>query len=132
MSSADQIIHFVFCFCFHFRLCWIGESGNDMLPQQFASDSIHDTRIQECFVPVSTVCNTFVVERTTALYQIVAAGKPPIWPSPPCLPDFLSPPVQFARWAPMRRFLSVCPSVFVKNSDWIIIHISTSNVVSNL
>ncbi len=43
---------------------------------------------------------------------------------------FLSPPVHFARWTHMRRFLSVrlsvCLSGLDQKSDWIIIHISES------
>ncbi len=38
--------------------------------------------------------------------------------------SFLSPPVHFAQWAHMRRFLSVCPYGLDQKSDWIIIHIS--------
>ncbi len=42
--------------------------------------------------------------------------------------QFLSPPVQIARWAHIHRFLSVRLSV----RHWIIIHISESNRVRNL
>ncbi len=33
------------------------------------------------------------------------------------LVSFLSPPVQSARWALMRRFLSVCPSLYQNSLD---------------
>ncbi len=39
---------------------------------------------------------------------------------------FLSPPVHFAQWAHMRRFLSVCQYGLGQKSDWTIIHISKS------
>ncbi len=40
--------------------------------------------------------------------------------------------MQFARWAHMRHFLSVCPSGLDQNSDWIIIHISASIIARSL
>ena len=41
---------------------------------------------------------------------------------------FLSPPVHFARYAHMRRFLSVCRLPGLDQKYWIIIHISKTNV----
>ncbi len=46
-------------------------------------------------------------------------------------PRFFSPPVHFAWWAHMRRFLSVCPSVCLSGldqKDWTIIHNLKSNI----
>ena len=75
----------------------------------------------------ATLCTTSMA-KSFIVHHLPGLCTTDLLCAPGCTQEtyFLSPPVHFAWWAHMRRFLSVRLSGLDQKSDWIIIHISES------
>ena len=62
-THCKYLLHRPVCVCVCvcvccYRLRWSGQSGHDLLPQQHAADSLHDSRVQERSLQVHSLPGT--------------------------------------------------------------------------